>query len=718
MQSQATRISRIESPGTLSGSSEFIPIHPMNLPLRPDLPRRPSDSDGRGRREQLERHEHERLGRPAEQNRQQRGRMSDRPQEMRRSEQPSRQEPVDQSGRLSPRDGRSARDPNRQPRGRGRGDMSQTDMQEQRTAVGAVEVHQTRLANIQAEEFGASRDRSPYPEGPQRRHDGGRSPRDDRRQRVPRNESPVTEQAHLPERPDRDARRPQPLRHDEPPTGPRANFADKRSADNRQANSNQSYGRLTQDGRFPNRQNEGIERPHDAPSGPRRGGGSMRPPLATGPRNQSPQATQVLHDVPPSGPSHRQNRSISTSDVSNQAVLAQPSDGSNTAGMHPDRLKQVMTPSVDSSQRFPQSAIGLNPPSGPRASARSVRPPPRSNERSRDGNRSQIQHVQQILHSSTQGSVDQNSEGTPIRGRGAQRQPTVNIPDTMTEKRSELFPDDATLARPGDKKDEPPRQFRGGRRGELMDEFSDQRKPPRASSSRTHSSERGDRTSETGRDREKDRDREHDAHRRHDDDHFRPSSRKDDHRERHRNVDRERERPRGRDHDRERDRDRDRDRGRDLPPDGGSRGDQMRRGEPSSGVNREIVGASGRGRRDNFDRNEKRVAPLNEAIVHPLPPGPRPEERTRDRESHRPRDRDRTERERDNVRDRERPRERDRDRNRDRDRDTDPANPPPNGSGNWPRKRNRPSTAMEGGGPEGAGPARYGHDNKRPRRGH
>ncbi|KAI5299416.1 hypothetical protein KEM56_003249 [Ascosphaera pollenicola] len=420
------------------------------------------------------------------------------------------------------------------------------------------------------------------------------------------------------------------------------------------------------------------------------------------------------------------------SDFGNQAAPAAVPDGPNTAGIHPDRLKHM----------GPQS-MGPNIPSGPRSSAPSTRPP-RPNDRPRDGNRSQMQQLQHHLQSSTQGTSDQGSEGTPIRGRGANRQPNANAPSTPPETRSELFPEDGQAARPGpggDRREDGPRQLRGGRRGDLMDESSEQRRPPRTSTSRTHSSERGDRTSEQGRereknrDREKERDRERETHRRHEDDSFRPpSTRKEDHRERHRNFDRERDRPRGRDHERERERDR----ARDVPPDtlaagspggggggqGGRGGDPMRRGEPSSGVNREAI-SSGRGRRDTFDRNKDRgggAGPMNDPNALPLPPGGgRPDERPRDRESHRPRDRERGDRERDHPRERdregERERPRDRDRNRDRDRDMDNAHPPPNVSGNWQRKRNRPSSAMEGG-PDGPGPARFGHDNKRPRRAH
>ncbi|KAI5298310.1 IMP 5'-nucleotidase [Ascosphaera pollenicola] len=255
---QTPRMGRSETPKTPSIASESMPPPPSNLPARPDIPRHPSDYENRGRRDQMDRHDHGRQGRPGDHGRQQRGRMPDRSQDMRRFEQPSRQESVDQTGRLSPRDGRAARDMNRPPRGRGRGEMLQTDYQEQRGAPGPSEIHQSRLSNVQDDQMSGPRDRPSPHEDSQRRHDDARLPREDRQQRPSRQQSPATDQSHLPDRPDRDGRRNQPPRHDEPPTGPRANFADKRGGDNRQANVNTSYGRLNQDSRFPNRQGEGT----------------------------------------------------------------------------------------------------------------------------------------------------------------------------------------------------------------------------------------------------------------------------------------------------------------------------------------------------------------------------------------------------------------------------------------------------------------------------
>ncbi|KZZ94095.1 tho2 protein [Ascosphaera apis ARSEF 7405] len=747
---QSTRTSRSGTPKTPNTAPDSIPAPSAGLPARPDLPRHPSDPEGgRGRRDHMDRHDHGRQGRPGDHGR--RGRMSDRPQDGRRFGDQSRQEPIDQTGRLNPRDARSGRDMNRPPRGRGRGEMMQAEYQDQRGTPGSAEPHQQRLGNTQDEEMGPPRDRMMPLEESQRRHEDTRSPRGDQRQRGARQEDQA-DLSHLPERPerpDRDGRRNQLQRHDGPPTGPRANFPEKRGGDNRQIDPNATYGRLNQDSRFPNRQGEGFDRSQEVPSGPRRSG-QMRPPQG-GARNQSPHPASMQHDLaPPTGPAPRQNRNMPQGDLGNQAVPAPTPEAPNTPGMHPDRLKH----------------FNANVPSGPRSSAPSTRPRP--NERGARGGDRRMQQLQSHLQSSSQGSNDQSSEGTSIRGRGANRQPNMDMPETPTEKRSELFPDDAPPTRPGpgsDRRDETPRQFRGGRRGDLIDETSDQRRPPRGSTSRTHSSERGDRASEQGRERkDKDRDREREgSHRRHDDDNFRPpSTRKDEHRERHRNFDRERDRPRGRDHDRERERDRDRTRdgAPDTPTAGGPGGaagagaggnnggagqggqgrgggnDGMRRNnDPSSGVNREVISSSGRGRRDNFERNKDRgnagpgsntgAGPMNDPNAPAPPPGG--ERPPRDgRESHRPRDRERGDRERDHPRererdgDRERPRDRDRgDRNRDRDRDMEGGGghpPPNNASGNWPRKRNRPSGAMEGG-PDGPG-QRFGHDNKRPRRTH
>ncbi|KAI5293675.1 THO complex subunit 2, partial [Ascosphaera acerosa] len=729
-----------------------------NLPLRPELPRH-QFQDGRYRREPDGRYDNDWQGRPTDQ-RQQRGRLPDRPQGMRRYDQSQHHEmPIDQTGRLSPHDYRDepgSIDPNRLPRGRGRGDMLQPNGPEMRSASSAAQMQQARAYPFQHDQHDSPRERPASRITSPRRGYAAYDDvaRDNRRHQAQLPEAGSARPPHANARLNPEARQFQPQHGEELSAGPRTNFPDGRLG---QETPSQPPGRATQEVGPPIDKNVDTNRSLDAPSGLR---AETRNRLDADDGHPNEPSTATPAPIQPQSPASAQHQAEGISATSGAVPLApmSPQSPDPTGGIHPDRLRRVLVQEDSSAQRFSQTSVGPNVPSGPRSNVVATRPPQRTGDRQYEGGRPMRQHVQHVGPSSTQSFSDQASEGTTIRGRGAMRQQQhqqLASASATLERRSELFPDEPMSGRGPDRVDGF-RQMRGDRRSDVGDDFADQQHLSRPGSLRTETPDRGgDRSSETSgprdrdnrtRDRARDRDRDHDANRRHDDEHWRGQpDRRDRHRDRDRDRDRERDRDRdrtrliGRDHERDRG---NRDRLRDAPADRAARagvGEPVRRIEPFSDVNREVADMPGRGRRDMQERGRTR-GPDNSnemALPDPVSQGVSrtPDDQQRDREPRGRRDRgdgeradrerEHSQRERDRDGDRERPRDRgDRDRNRGRDRDRergrdiadDYAQDPAGASGNWPRKRTRPP-AMEGGF-DGPGPARFGHDPKRPRRGH
>ncbi|KAJ5586399.1 hypothetical protein N7450_006186 [Penicillium hetheringtonii] len=236
-------------------------------------------------------------------------------------------------------------------------------------------------------------------DGP-RRSDAVRSEKDDRRAYPSRPLSPP--RSDLPTRPERfpnDRRSGNfnpATRHEDFPRGPRG--ATERSG----GEPDMQHGRL-----------RGPEPILDVPSGPRAGGKGRNarnaPTHAPAPSVSNGRIPTPDRQIP-TGPSRQSGRGAQDQPP---ATPSQASEPVESAGIHPDRLKQL---EGDTQQAPPTT---MTPPSGPRASGQQGGRGP-GGDRSRSDKR--FAGINNMLQQTNGGGVDRGVASPPVRGRGANRQ--------------------------------------------------------------------------------------------------------------------------------------------------------------------------------------------------------------------------------------------------------------------------------------------------------
>lgn len=501
-------------------------------------------------------------------------------------------------------------------------------------------------------------------DGP-RRGDPIRPEKDDRRAYQSRPLSPP--RSDLPTRPERfpNDRRPgnfnPATRHEDFPRGPRG--ATERSGNE----PDMQHGRL-----------RGPDPILDVPSGPRAGakGRNARnvPSHAPAPSVSNGRLPTPERQIP-TGPSRQSARAAQDQHPTTPGQSSEPVE---SAGIHPDRLKQLEGDSQ------PAPATTINPPSGPRASGQQGGRGP-GGDRGRGDKR--FAGINNMLQQTNGGAVDRGVASPPVRGRGANRQPSSsNMASPQATIRAPQGPAAAEESGSARNRPEP--------RPELMGDAP------------TPDHRRG------GRDRNRDRDRE-----RRGDDAGGGNSRREDRRDRAREADRERSRRSdvggtgsgsgsggGGSINRD-DKDRDRESLRRVPS---SREEMRRRDRRDRGddgpadTSGPAAASSGSG---NANETEGRSHPTSSMGAPPPPPPPPPPLPTDDNSPRRwGSGGDRGNRSEHRDRERERRGERGRDRDHHRE------------SGGGHRKRGRPNPEDNNGEGGGRG-ARMGGDNKRPRRG-
>ncbi|KAJ6053364.1 uncharacterized protein N7446_009376 [Penicillium canescens] len=310
-------------------------------------------------------------------------------------------------------------------------------------------------------------------DGP-RRGDPSRPDKDARRPYPSRPQSPPRP-ANLPNRPERpipvdDRRAPnfsQPPRHDELPRGPRMD----RHVDAKDPGPgpDMNHGRLRQPEPTP-----------DIPAGPRgrRGGGrnasGQVPPMSSSNNGPPPTAERQT----PTGPGRQGGR-----DAPEQPSSSQPAGPANAAGVHPDRLRNLVN----------EPATSGAPPSGPRSGAGPQQPPrgPAGQGFGGDRGRSdkRFAGLNNMLQQSGGTGGDRGGNPPPVRGRGGHRQSSgMNAP-----------PPDSPAGPSGDQSGSRPN---GGRVADLLDDPA----PESVRSGRT-----GDRNREPDVDRAKESERREDS---------------------------------------------------------------------------------------------------------------------------------------------------------------------------------------------------------------
>lgn len=503
-------------------------------------------------------------------------------------------------------------------------------------------------------------------DGP-RRSDAVRSEKDDRRAYPSRPLSPP--RSDLPTRPERfpnDRRSGNfnpATRHEDFPRGPRG--ATERSG----GEPDMQHGRL-----------RGPEPILDVPSGPRAGGKGRNarnaPTHAPAPSVSNGRIPTPDRQIP-TGPSRQSGRGAQDQPP---ATPSQASEPVESAGIHPDRLKQL---EGDTQQAPPTT---MTPPSGPRASGQQGGRGP-GGDRSRSDKR--FAGINNMLQQTNGGGVDRGVASPPVRGRGANRQSnSSNMASPQAPIRAPQGPAGADES--GSARNRPES------RTELMGDAP------------TPDNRRG------GRDRNRDRDRE-----RRGDDASGGNSRREDRRDRGRDSDRERSRRSdiggsgggsggggsgggggGTSRD---DKDRDRESLRRAP----SSREEMRRRDRRDRGDDGPSDTSGPAAAGSGSANEPEGRPhQTSSIGAPPPPPPPPPPLPTDDNSPRRWGSGGDRGNRSEHRDRERERRGERGRDRDHHRE----------SGGGHRKRGRPNPEDNNGEGGGRG-ARMGGDNKRPRRG-
>ena len=226
--------------------------------------------------------------------------------------------------------------------------------------------------------------------------------------------------------------------------------------------SGSEHGRLRADS-LNNRQSESsYGRLNDVPSGPRLSNGSIqgptrgaRNPSALGPpQNQQPTATNQRPPSPPASRAAPNTPSIRSSPrqqnapaLTNSGPSTPVSQGPETAGIHPDRLRAMQGvgpanvstgPPVQGASRQPPSPVGsvpVGPPRGPHGQLQNPGaqaplgrgPPTGPADRGRSDKR--FTSLQSVLQQSDQNGADRSNQGTSIRGRGGR---PSNLPSPST----------------------------------------------------------------------------------------------------------------------------------------------------------------------------------------------------------------------------------------------------------------------------------------------
>lgn len=496
-----------------------------------------------------------------------------------------------------------------------------------------------------------------------------RSEKEDRRN-YPRPLSPP--RSDLPNRPERfpnDRRSlglPQPPRPDEFPRGPRNPGGDSRDS---VATADMEHGRL----RPP-------ETPSDIPSGPRnrnnnRGGRNLpSAPVAPGSSNATklPSPERQM----PTGPGRKAGRGGPDSSPAPQTPA-----GAEPPGIHPDRLKHIITDSP--SQKPPPNA--MTPPSGPRGGPGNQQTPRGSRgDRNRGGGDKRFSGLNDMLLQNKP-NESPTTATPPARGRGSNK-PPPNAPEASPQSSNR------PPTGPSASQDDPQSRNRSNARGgDLIDDAG------------PNENRRGGRNNDRDRDRERKGDESANVG---------GSNRREDRRDRDRNRRSdvggggggEGSGPR---EEKGRDRDRHGESRENQRRNPGSREEMRRRdrrerddGAPESGAPNSSA---------NTNENESRNRPSSSMGAPPPPPPPPNPPPLPNEENGRRWNSGGDRNNRSENRDRERERRGDRGRDRDHQRDGN------NRSGH--RKRGPPNQEDNAGGEGGSRGHRMGGDNKRPRRG-